>query len=66
MDNQLLYNWFQKGIRYIGDCFEGGILMSFDQLKNKYKISNNTLFLLLPIKGLFKRKIGSNNVIAEI
>ena len=48
--NQLLYNWFQKGIKYVGDCFQGGILMTFDQLKNKYKISDNTFLCYFQLR----------------
>ncbi|XP_059847237.1 uncharacterized protein LOC132406065 [Hypanus sabinus] len=65
MDNQLLYNWFQKGIRYIGDCFEGGILMSLDQLKNKYKVSNNTLFCYFQLRAYLREKLGQTMLLPK-
>ena len=56
--NQLLHDWIQKGIKYVGDCFQGGILMTFEQLKNKYKISDNTLFCYFQLRAYLKEKLG--------
>ena len=65
MDNQLLYRWYHKGIRYIGDCFEKGILMSFEQLKNKYQISNNTLFCYFQLRAYLRDKLGQTMLLPK-
>ncbi len=39
--------WFEKGITHLEHCFDDGILMSFEQLKKKYNLSNKDFFLVI-------------------
>ena len=65
MNNQILNNWFQKGIKHIEDCFQGSKLMSFDQLKHKYKISNNTFFCYLQLRAYLREELGQTMLLPK-
>lgn len=49
VNNKILETWNQNGIRILEDCFEKGSLMTFEQLKGKYNLSNKTFFCYLQL-----------------
>ena len=45
-DNNIFKLWHDKGIIYLEQCYSNGTLMSFEQLKAKYDLSNSTSFVI--------------------
>lgn len=47
--------WSQKGLTTLHDLFDGNILMSFDQLTNKYNIPRQDFFRYLQLRDFVKK-----------
>lgn len=48
--------WAEKGITLLEHCFDGDVLMSFEQLKNKYNLSNKEFFSYLQLRDFLRVK----------
>ena len=46
--------WSDKGITLLEHCYEEGVLMSFDQLKQKYHLPNRDFFSYLQLRNFIR------------
>lgn len=44
LDNKIVDLWHHGGIERVEHCFDKRLSMTFDHLKQKYNLSNQTLF----------------------
>ncbi len=58
LDNKTLETWHQKGVGYLEDCYENGSLMSFEDLRKKYDLSNRNFFCYLQLISFLKTSLG--------
>ena len=52
--NSNLRPWSDKGIPLLEPCYEEGVLMSFDQLKQKYHSPNRDFFSYLQLRNFIR------------
>ena len=65
-NNQILQVWEQKGIKHIGDCYEGNNFLTFSQLRNKYQIPGNSLFFYYQLQSFLREKLGNSMLLFQI
>lgn len=63
LDNKILDIWHHKGIQHLEDCFDKGLLMSFEHLKRKYNLSNQTFFCYLQIRSFLRANLGPEMIL---
>ena len=56
--NRIMENWYVKGIKLLEHCYKDGQLMSFEQLKRKYDLSNRDFFCFLQLRDYLRRTLG--------
>lgn len=57
LNNKILATWYQKGIHHLEDCYDG-VLMSFEQLKRKYDLSDKTFYCYLQLRSFLREGLG--------
>ena len=63
LDNKILDIWHVKGIHHLEDCFDKGLLMSFEHLKRKYSLPNQTFFCYLQIRSFLRANLGPEMIL---
>lgn len=58
LNNKILETLHLKGIYRLEDCYERGLLMSFEQLTDKYDLSNKTFFCYLQLSSFLRTTLG--------
>lgn len=61
LNNKILDIWHHEGIQRLEDCFDKGRFMSFEHLKRKYDLSNQTFFLLSSVKIFSESQFGNRD-----
>lgn len=54
--------WASKGIKYLSQICEGGVLLTFDILKTKYTFPNSYLFRYLQLQHASQMQFGNQSV----
>lgn len=57
LDNKFVDLWHHGGIERVEDCFDNGLSMTFDHLKQKYNLSNQTLFHYIQLRSFLKANL---------
>ena len=65
-DNKIFKLWHDKGILYFEQCYSNGTLMSFEQLKTKYDLSNKHFFCYLQLRTFLKKSWGDQMTLPDL
>ena len=63
LNNKILETWHDRGIQHLEDCFDKGRLMSFEELKRKYDLSNRTFFCYLQLRFFLRTNLGPEMIL---
>lgn len=67
VDNKNLDSWHQKGIQRLEDYYDdGGLFLSYEQLKAKYNLSHHTFYTYLQVRSFLRAQLGPEMIIPEM
>lgn len=66
LNNKILDIWHQKGIHCLEDCFDKWLLMSFEHLKRKYDLSNQTFFCYPQLGSFLRANLGPELILPVV
>ncbi len=64
--NKIFKLWHEKGITHLENCYNERTLMSFEQLKDTYKLSNKHVFAYLQLRNFLRCTMGDQMLLPDL